>query len=521
MSPSRILTATLLVTVGFVTTPTVYAAEDPCRVSINVPTNAEPGQSQGLAEPSPSAPSAQPTSDPDFVDVPELRRHDLITAVLSPTGQPRQATIASNLTARDWPEGEVRNPTSLVDIRYVDRWGSPAIEETEALIPIGGLGVTTAVTEAEFTKPLPIGLHAQYWQGREETGTNPAFFLGDDGVFSTKYRVTNTVFADQLVPYQDASGRSHVEKVPVFAPFAGYLTVTLPLGGAVLDAPLATISVDDLGRQTLTWRVVAYPPLGSYQNDYSVRWRTNAFAIPSVILDVHALTTDQDPAAAFSVDLLTKLDAGDRELAEGLTEVSYYLGQLAVGLDELTSGLGDFDLGAREVRCYVDRAVSSLLEIEESIEAVSDPELRDALAMARGDLQVLRADVDRVAADVDKAYEGSEELDRGAYELQRRGVDRILDKLVSTSKEPALALAYLTAANAEAPSAMPYPLPASAVGSATYRYTIEEVDESPWTGPAWFAVIGLFVMAGAVTMVLRARSGPTDSPASSGVQPRA
>ncbi len=520
--PAAAAAIALTAALGAAVAPAVHAADDPCAPLAPAPTvpsddaaAATPGDdATGSAEPDDALDSAGAEGRKEPAAV--MRKHDLVTVELGPTGQPQASLITSNLTAQDLPETTVKNPTSLEGIRFVDRFGSPAVEGPAALIPLGGDGVTSATTESVFTKPLPVGVHAEYRKDPSKDSVAPSALVGESGDFTVSYRVTNTVFSDEVVRYTDARGVEHAQKLPIFAPYAGLFTVTLPEGGGLLRDGGGIVGVDRFGRQTVTWPVVLYPPFAHYQANYALDFTTATFAVPSAELELTPVRSRQDPMAQFSVDLLTRIVKAEKELADGVAKLAGDLAKLAAGIDELTGGLRDIDSATRQLTCYVDRAVTTATGLQGQLDDLvkGNPEIPSealtAIQQGETDLRTLRADLDRLTAGVDKAYQGSEELDKGAYELLRRGAEAMEAKIVKASKEPALALAYIAAADSYAGQALPYPAPEQAEGTVTFRYTIAEVDESPWQGPALATLLVVAVASGVLLFVHRSRSRRED-----------
>ena len=142
------------------------------------------------------------------------RRGELVVAQVDASGLPVEATLYSRLVARDFPVGQVRDPSSTTDVTYIDRRGAPATDGDAVLVDIGGgNGQTSVTTRATFDKPLPVALHAEYQQG-------PKIIAPDDvpdaqGQLRIIYTVTNTTASEQTIRYRDASGRWTVEKQPV------------------------------------------------------------------------------------------------------------------------------------------------------------------------------------------------------------------------------------------------------------------------------------------------------------------
>lgn len=101
--------------------------------------------------------------------------------------------------------------------------------------------------------------------------------------------------------------------------------------------------------------------------------------------------------------------------------------------------------------------------------------------------------------------DGSDALASGAEQLQQEGTATVLDGVISSSKDPAMADAYLAAASARAESSAPYPAPDGATARVAFVYELNEPDPKPTTSPALIGIMAIAVIAFAVVAVRRIR----------------
>lgn len=303
--------------------------------------------------------AAEPAQSSDA----RLVNTQVIVSDLGPSGVPLNPLLINTFASANLPLQEVTYETSLGGLRYVDQRGAPRTDGAKAIQQVGGSGQRASTTEASFSRPIRIGMHAEYWRlNRDTGGVDPLSLLGQEGDFRIKYRVTNTAFTDQLIKYEKANGKQLSKKLPVFAPFLGTLRVTLPAEAGVVDAPQSVQSTDELGRQVIMWQVVAYPPIGSYEVNFDLSIKTASFSIPAATLAVAPVTDSESPQAGFSKNLIGKQVAGDTKLSSALSELNYGAVQLTSGMTQLTSGLGQINSGATQLSTKVDSEINPLLK---------------------------------------------------------------------------------------------------------------------------------------------------------------
>ena len=268
---------------------------------------------------------------------PPLVNEQLVTASLAPNGLPKSTELINRIVATNMPTQNVVSTTSTTNVRYLDRAGKPVVSGNTVQYPVGGPGQTTAATQADFSKPLPVALHAEYaTSGDGEKGINPDSVAGRSGDMRVRYTVTNTSVEKQKITYTDAGGNERTVEQPVFSPFVGTMIATLAQDVALKDAGTAVVSTNNEGRTTLLWNLVLYPPLGNYQQDLIFKVNSASLQIPAVKLEVVPVENGQDPAVGFSAKLLSDSVAGNTKLADGLTELDSSAAKLANGASELT-----------------------------------------------------------------------------------------------------------------------------------------------------------------------------------------
>ncbi len=267
---------------------------------------------------------------------PPLVNEQLVTATLAPNGLPQSAELVNRIVAPNLPTESVTATTSTTDLRYLDRSGKPVVSGNTVTYPVGGTGQTAVATQATFTKPLPVALHAEYaTEGEGDKGIDPTTVAGMSGDMRVRYTVTNTSVTKQQISYTDAGGVERSVEQPVFSPFVGTMIATLEPGIALKDAGTAVVSTNQEGRTTLLWNLVLYPPLGNYQQDLTYRVSSSSLQVPAVKLEVVPVSNDQDPAVGFSAKLLSDSVAGNTKLADGLTQLDNSTAELANGAAKL------------------------------------------------------------------------------------------------------------------------------------------------------------------------------------------
>lgn len=280
---------------------------------------------------------------------PPLVNEQLVTATLAPNGLPQEAELINRVVATNLPPETVVATTSTTDLRYLDRSGQPVVDGNTVEYPVGGPGQTSTATQATFTKPLPVALHAEYATGGEgANGIDPTSVAGTSGDMRIRYTVTNTSVKTESITYTDAGGNERTVEQPVFSPFVGTLMATLAPGVALKDAGSAVVSTNTQGETTLLWNLVLYPPLGGYQQDLSFAVNSGSLQVPAVKMQVAPVTNSQDPAVGFSAKLLSDSVAGNTKLADGLTTLDESTAKLANGAAELTKAQAAATTGTKD-----------------------------------------------------------------------------------------------------------------------------------------------------------------------------
>ena len=188
--------------------------------------------------------------------------------------------------------------------------------------------------------------------------------------------------------------------------------------------------------------------------------------------------------------LITGLDTAitaAQELAAGAEAASKGSVVLADGATALSAGLVTMEDGAVELA-----NISKLVAEGAVLAAFGTAEVAAALEL--------------LSAGLAGAATGSAELAQGAGLLQSEGTETLLQTIIKSSAEPAQAVAYLTATNKRAATALPYGPPEGAIGSAAYIMTMEAV--VPENTNTWLIVALLIVLISALggAVVKRLRS---------------
>lgn len=350
------------------------------------------------------APRPGPSASPEG---PVLQNDELVLASLEPSGLPTDAVLVSTVTARGGERRSVRDPASTVNVRYLDRRGAPQTAGDAVLVEVGGAGVSTAVTEATFDKPLPVALHAEYTLDGEVVPARQV--VGSSGDLTVRYTVTNTTAERVRVRYEDGAGETRARRVPVFVPFSGYLDVLLPPSLELLDAGTAVRTTDERGRTVLRFPLLLAPPLGDFQAEAVVSLRTSDGSTPQVRLEVAPGTSRTDPATGFSAQALSGAVEGNTELAAGLGELGEQAGLLGRGADDLASGVQGLASGTAQLADQVGGAlVAGSRALDEGASALASG--TDDLATG---LTAAGAGADDVARGLSGLTDGLSELAAG------------------------------------------------------------------------------------------------------------
>lgn len=325
-----------------------------------------------------AAPASGRTADHELVNA-ELVNDEVAVAELDPAGLPEQARLISRLTNRG-PSREVIDPASLTNVRYLDRVGRPEVTPDGVLLTVGG-DSPSALTQARFDKPLPLALHVQY-----EVDGNvvaPSAVPGMAGEVTITYTLTNTTAQEQELAYEDAAGNPQTSEEPVFAPFQGTLTVTVPGASQVTAAEGAMRSADAQGRTVVRWNVSLFPPLSPPQQRATLTMRTERASIPAIEVVLTPAGADEDPATAFSSDLLAATVSGNAELYDGLHDLDRGAGAVAEGTGRMADGLAGLASGAGQLARAGGQLASGLDQLADGTGQVAEANAELAVALDR------------------------------------------------------------------------------------------------------------------------------------------
>ena len=273
------------------------------------PASSAPGPVEARQGLSSAAPAAAATTQPA-----EIVNDEVVLAELDATGLPERAVLISRVTVNG-PQREVIDPASGANVRYLDRLGRPEVGPDGVILVVGGER-TSALTEARFDKPLPVAVHAEYAVGGSVVPA--ATVPGTAGDVTITYTLTNTTAEQTTLTYTDAAGQEQQSEQPVFIPFQGTLTVTLPEGADLVEAPDAMLATDEQGRTVARWNISLFPPISTPIQTVALTMRDDRAGVPGAKVVITPAGTDQDPATGFSSDLLTGANEGNGTLYEGL-----------------------------------------------------------------------------------------------------------------------------------------------------------------------------------------------------------
>ena len=324
----------------------------------------------------------------------EIVNDELVLAELDPTGLPERAVLISRTTVQG-AEREVVDPASVTNVRYLDRLGRPEVGPDGVVLVVGGER-PMVLTEARFDKPLPVAVHAEY---AVDGAVVPAATVpGTAGLITVTYTLTNTTAEQTTFTYTDASGQEQQSTQPVFVPFQGALTVTLPEGTELVEAPDAMLATDEQGQTVVRWNLSLFPPISTPIQTVAMTLRSDRAGVPGATVVLTPAGSDQDPATGFSSDLLDGANDGNAQLYEGLAALDAAAGQLAAGSDQLATGLAGLAGGASSAA----GASESLAEGVEGLAAGAETAADASASLASG--------VGRLADGADEVAAGSEEL---------------------------------------------------------------------------------------------------------------
>lgn len=343
---------------------------------------------------------------------------EIAVATLSPTGLPDHAVLISRLTAHG-PAREIDDPASVTNVRYLDRLGRPEVTADGVRLFVGG-DRPVVLTEARFDKPLPMAVHVEYALNGQVLPA--ADVPGADGDLTITYTLTNTTAQQTELSYEDAAGQPHTTEVPVFAPFQGTLTVTLPEDAVLIDGGGAILATDESGRTIAQWNVSLFPPISQPIQRVSLTMHSERAGVPAAQVQLTPAATDQSPPTQFSDDLLAGTTEGSTTTYEGLSTLNQGASQLATGSTQLADGLTALSQGADQAAGASGDLAGGVDELADGAAQVADGsgELADALDEAATGADALAKATGKLAAASDTSpADELEPLIRGGAQIEK------------------------------------------------------------------------------------------------------
>lgn len=276
----------------------------------------------------------------------DIVNDEIVVSELDPRGLPVDSKLISRVSSRPGPERTIKDPTSVTNITYLNQRGRPTLDpDGDGIeLTVGGPNGTLTLTESLVDKPLPVAMHAEYQLNGAVV--DPEVVVGASGDLQITYTVTNTDVKEKTITYKNALGQEFSEKQPVFAPFVGTLTASVPDSVQITDSQDAIITTDKEGNTLLLWQLLLYPPMGEYEQKVSFKAQTESGSIPAVLLNVVPVDAAQDPSLKFTTDLFSQTVDGNEQFASGLEQLNNQTAQLAQGAAQLSSGIGQLADGA-------------------------------------------------------------------------------------------------------------------------------------------------------------------------------
>jgi putative membrane protein len=337
-----------------------------------------------------------------------LVNDEVAVATLDPTGLPERAVLISRVTATG-DDREVIDPGSQTNVRYLDRLGRPEVTPEGIVLTVGGER-PSALTEARFDKPLPVALHVEYaLDGRVVPAVDVP---GASADVTVTYTLTNTDSAQVQLEYVDAAGRPRTSTRPVFAPFEGTVTVTLPADTELVDPGGAVLATDAKGRTIVRWNVSLYPPISTPIQRMALVLRTESASIPAAEVVLTPIRSDQDPSDEFAATLVTGATEANEELFGGLDELDRGALALADGSDQLATGLSGLAGGAGQVADASGALADGLTYLAGGANGVADAsaELAGGLTDLSGGAAQLADGSTQLAGALDQSANGADAL---------------------------------------------------------------------------------------------------------------
>ncbi len=193
------------------------------------------------------------------------------------------------------------------------------------------------------------------------------------------------------------------------------------------------------------------------------------------------------------------------EVAGGLHLLNaVILARITAGLIQVSTGLKSLsaaDPGVYEGLMQLQASLTTAAKATQDLATGADTASESSTELA-GYTSDLATGLGKLTAGSEKILVGNEGVTEGAEALQTEGTTKLLDGVVTSSSEPALASAYLSAASNRADSSAPFPTPAGATSRVAFVYSLEPPPPVSSGSPALLG-IGLIAIAALTLVVVR------------------
>lgn len=352
---------------------------------------------------------------------------EIVVSTLDPRGLPIDSKLISRVSSRPGPERTIDDPTSVTNIVYLNQRGRPTVNaKGDGIeVAVGGPDGTTILTESLVDKPLPVALHAEYRLNGEVV--DPEAVVGASGDVEIKYQVTNTDVKEQQLTYKNAVGSPTTEKQPVFAPFVGTLSASVPDNLQVTDTKGAVVTTDKSGNTILLWNLVLYPPMGDFEQKVSFTAVTESGSVPAVALNVVPVDESSDPSLKFTTDLFEQTVKGNKQLASGLEQLNTQTAKLADAAAQLAGGIGQLADGTGALSAgFNSELVPGTAQLASGAGQLADgqAQLSQALGGAASGAEQLATGSEQLTSGLEQLADGLDQF-AGNYPQLTTGADRI------------------------------------------------------------------------------------------------
>lgn len=365
---------------------------------------------------------------------------ETVQAELKSSGALDTARLFSQLVINGDGKATILDPTSGKNIRDLDGFSAPDVNDGMAKYVVDVRGRTTRRTVSDFTGKLPLTVQVEYFlDGQKKKASD---LVGKSGVLDVKYTIENVSATPTPISYTVA-GKKTTKTIDLVTPLVGQLSINLPSSFTDIDTPRADVAGDGRGGQLLNWTMVLFEPIGKVKQEFGYTARVKDLQLPAAKIQAVPVSPNRHPELAFgekgfsdgaasggnvafagqTIDTnLAKLRDGAGALLDGLT-------QLAAGAAALKDGLaGQAAPGAVKLADGLGQANDGGSKLYVGLNKLSDGagQLRDGLSTAKAGSSKLAAGADQLGDGLTAVKEGSAKLAAGLGAASA-GSEKLLD----------------------------------------------------------------------------------------------